>query len=107
MFVWEGESVADLQFMDAFNHVGELTTFPAFDRTGGLQAAFAGDIDRFRDGSVRNAMRMGASREQAEQRAQASVDLRARALRARTREAALAVARAWRAEREGAGDRDA
>ena len=49
LFLWEGDSVADLQFMDNFNYVGELETYPAFDRTTGWQAAFAGDepIDAF------------------------------------------------------------
>ena len=29
VFIWEGESVADLQFMDRFNEVGVLETWPA------------------------------------------------------------------------------
>ncbi len=33
VFIWEGQSAADLQFMDRFNYVGLLETFPAFDRT--------------------------------------------------------------------------
>lgn len=35
LFVWEGETTADLQFMDRFNQVGRLETSPAFDRTTG------------------------------------------------------------------------
>ena len=44
-----GESVADTQFMDRFNDVGVLETSPAFDRTAGWRAAFAKDIDTFRN----------------------------------------------------------
>ena len=35
VFIWEGDSSADLQFMDRFNQIGVLETYPAFDRTVG------------------------------------------------------------------------
>ena len=35
VFIWEGEALADIQFMDRFNEVGVLETSPAFDRTSG------------------------------------------------------------------------
>ncbi len=49
VFIWEGESAADLQFMDRFNHVGVLETYPAFDRTLGWRDAFAKDLDTFEE----------------------------------------------------------
>ena len=68
VFIWEGEALADIQFMDRFNEVGVLETSPAFDRTSGWLAAFSKDIDAFREGRRR------AGREQQE----AAVDLRTR-----------------------------
>jgi hypothetical protein len=47
VFIWEGDTVADLQFMDSFNDVGRLDTSPAFDRTVGWQNAFTGNIEAF------------------------------------------------------------
>ena len=35
VFIWEGDSAADLQFMDRFNEAGVMETSPAFDRTDG------------------------------------------------------------------------
>lgn len=48
VFVWEGESAADLQFMDRFNEIGVLETHPTFYRTLGWQQAFSGDLEGFR-----------------------------------------------------------
>lgn len=90
VFIWEGEALADIQFMDRFNEVGVLDTSPAFDRTSGWQAAFSKDIDAFRDGRRR------AGREQQE----AAVDLRTRGMNAPNRHAARAAARAWTEEQE-------
>ena len=50
VFVWEGESAADMQFMDRFNQVGVLETYPAFDRTWGWIHAFEGNIEAFKAG---------------------------------------------------------
>ncbi len=45
VFIWEGETAADMQFMDRFNEVGVLQTPPAGDRTFGWRAAFAKDLE--------------------------------------------------------------
>jgi hypothetical protein len=90
VFIWEGEALADIQFMDRFNEVGVLETSPAFDRTAGWRAAFAKDIETFRKGLQR------AGREQQE----AAVDLRTRGMNAPNRHAARAEARAWIEEQE-------
>ena len=92
VFIWEGETVADTQFMDRFNEVGVLETSPAFDRTEGWRAAFAKDIDGFGE-----RLRRGAST------AAAGVDLRTRGMNAPNRHAARAAARQWTAEQEAAG----
>ena len=91
LFVWEGESVADLQFMDNFNALGVLETQPVFDRTAGWQAAFAGDLDAF-------ATRMGARAETGAGRA--ALDLRRRGLEAPTGPVARRLAREWMEEQE-------
>ena len=91
VFIWEGESVADLQFMDRFNCVGILETYPAFDRTDGWRNCFAKDLDNFAD---RMLERAGRHRERAER----AVDLRRRGLTATTIEAAQAAAREWQEE---------
>ena len=88
VFIWEGETVADTQFMDRFNEVGVLDTFPAFDRTEGWRAAFAKDIDGFRERILRGASTAAASVESA-------VDLRTRGMSAPNRHAARAAARQW------------
>ncbi|MDP6455642.1 MAG: hypothetical protein QF898_20360 [SAR202 cluster bacterium] len=90
VFIWEGEELADIQFMDRFNEVGVLETSPAFDRSAGWRCAFAKDIDTFREGLRR------AGREQQE----AAVDLRTRGMNAPNRHAARAAARAWTEEQE-------
>lgn len=90
VFVWEGSTVADLQFMDAFNQVGTLHTTPAFDRTDGWQAAFAGDLEGFR-----GRLEARGARPAAVERA---IDLRRRGLEAPTPEAARRRAREWQAE---------
>lgn len=95
LFLWEGESVADLQFMDNFNYVGELETFPAFDRTAGWQAAFAGDLDAFT--ALMTARGPSA-------RAEAAVDLRRRGLESPNGHAARRAALEWMAEQEMAGE---
>ncbi|HXH22211.1 MAG TPA: hypothetical protein VNN10_09285 [Dehalococcoidia bacterium] len=91
LFVWEGESAADLQFMDRFNYVGVLETFAAFDRTAGWQQAFAGDLEGFRA----NLEGRGAPRE----RIEAAMDLRSRGHYAPTLQAAMREGREW-AERQ-------
>jgi hypothetical protein len=91
LFIWEGQSAAELQFMDRFNYVGILETYPAFDRTAGWQAAFAGDLDTFRAGLERN----NAPRA----RVEAAMDLRSRGHHAPTLQAAMREGREW-AERQ-------
>ena len=93
LFVWEGETTADLQFMDRFNQVGRLETSPAFDRTTGWQKAFAGDINGFEANMRSRGLRT-------DNEIEAAVDLRRRGLTAPTPEAARRRAREWVAERE-------
>jgi hypothetical protein len=92
VFVWEGSTVADLQFMDAFNQVGILQTTPAFDRTDGWRAAFAGDLEGFRETLLQR-----GGRPEAVERA---VDLRRRGLEAPSPQAARRRAREWQQEQE-------
>lgn len=89
LFIWEGQSAAELQFMDRFNHVGTLETFPAFDRTAGWQAAFAGDLAAFRAGLERN--------NAPPERIEAALDLRSRGHNAPTLQAAMREGREWAA----------
>jgi len=93
VFIWEGESVADLQYMDLFNYVGEMETFPAFDRTVGWQMAFAGDLEGFRA----NQERRGLPKETID----LNIDLRRRGLEASSHWEARQLAREWVAEQEG------
>lgn len=97
VFIWEGETVADTQFMDRFNEVGVLETYPAFDRTEGWRAAFAKDMDWFRERVLRGASTAAAS-------AESAVDLRTRGMSAPNRHAARAAARRWTSEQEQAGE---
>jgi hypothetical protein len=87
IFIWEGDTTADLQFMDVFNEIGVLQTTPAFDRTSGWQFAFAGDIAGFRAGLE--------ARGTQGRRLEAAIDLRTRGLNARTTAAARKAAREW------------
>lgn len=94
VFIWEGESVADLQFMDRFNHIGKLETSPAFDRTRGWQQAFAKDIEGFAQNMLSRATernRKGVER---------AVDLRRRIVKQPNIYAACAEARRWQEEQE-------
>lgn len=93
VFVWRGESVSDTQFMDRFNEVGVLETYPAFDRTSGWQAAFAKDIDSFR-------ARLESAPSTAADRIESAIDLRTRGMNAPNRHAARAAAREWITEQE-------
>lgn len=93
VFVWEGESTGDVQFMDRFNEVGVLETHPAFDRTRGWRAAFAKDLEGF--------ARIGRETGRAE--IESAVELRRRGMEAPNREAARSEALAWQRERAGEG----
>ena len=97
VFIWEGATVGDTQFMDRFNEVGVLETYPAFDRTEGWRAAFAKDIDGFGERLRRGASTAAAS-------AESAVDLRTRGMSAPNRHAARAAARRWAREQEQAGE---
>ena len=94
VFIWNGESIADVQFMDRFNEVGVLETTPAFDRTRGWNAAFAKDIEGFRSGAQRF--------DRSPQDVDIAVDLRTRGMDALNRHAARAAAREWTREQETA-----
>ena len=96
VFIWEGASLADIQFMDRFNEVGILETYPAFDRTEGWRAAFAKDIDGFR-------ARLKRANSTAATSVESAIDLRSRGMNAPNRHAARAVARQWVAEQETRG----
>ncbi len=89
LYLWEGESAADLQFMDRFNYVGVIETFPAFDRTTGWQQAFAGDLEGFRANMVARGAQPA--------RIEAAMDLRGRGHHAPTFEAAMREGRDWSA----------
>ena len=93
VFIWEGESVADLQFMDRFNEIGVLETQPVFDRTYGWQMAFAKDLDNFQQAQVQR----GRSLAEIEP----AIDLRRRGMNAPNRHAARAEARRWQDEQAG------
>jgi hypothetical protein len=95
IFVWEGETVADLQYMDRFNHVGRLETTPAFDRTAGWRCAFAQDLDAFRDNLQARGIPPAA--------VERALDLRRRGVEARGIEAAKRAGRAWQAEQGAQG----
>ena len=96
VYIWEGESVRDAQFMDRFNEIGVLETFPAFDRTAGWRAAFAKDIDGFR-------ARLESAPSTAAASVESAIDLRTRGMNAPNRIAARAAAREWVAEHESVG----
>jgi hypothetical protein len=90
IFIWEGRSVVDLQFMDRFNEVGVLETYPAFDRTQGWQMAFNKDLEGLR--------RIWEQRGRSQTEIVSGLDLRRRGLLAPNRHAARAAARQWREE---------
>ena len=92
VFIWEGQSTEDLQFIDRFNEVGVMDTSPAFDRTFGWQMAFAKDIEGFKSNPQRR------NRPPSEK----ALDLRRRGLNAPTREAARAEAIRWGEEQKQA-----
>ena len=96
VYIWEGKTVADIQFMDRFNEVGVLETYPAFDRTEGWRAAFAKDIDSFR-------ARLEGASTTAAASVESAIDLRSRGMNAPNRNAARAAARQWVAEQEQRG----
>ena len=91
VFICEGDSSADLQFMDRFNQIGVLETYPAFDRTVGWQLAFAKDLDAF---AKRLLERAGPYREQVER----MIELRRRGMNAPNPDRARAEARQWQEE---------
>jgi hypothetical protein len=99
VFIWEGESAADLQYMDRFNHVGRLETMPAFDRTSGWRCAFDQDLEGFANLGRRPVEAESRGRDQ---RGNAAIDLRRRGIEAANLHAAKRAARAWQAEQEAA-----
>ena len=96
VFIWEGETVADIQFMDRFNEVGVLETYPAFDRSFGWRCAFAKDIEGFREN-------LETGRPGASSSIESAIDLRTRGMNAPNRPAARRAAREWLAEEESKG----
>jgi hypothetical protein len=103
LFVWETDSVAGLQFMDAFNYVGELVTYPAFDRTSGWMAAFASDIEAFRQANRDSMRRSGVPEAEIEGRMAPNVELRGGAMAAANMFEARRFAREWQARQAGEG----
>ena len=95
VFVWEGESAADMQFMDRFNQVGVFETYPAFDRTWGWIHAFEGNLEAFKAGLLER----GTNPD----RVETMVDLRARGHNAANDYAAMKEAREWVARQENVG----
>jgi hypothetical protein len=95
VFVWEGESAADLQYMDRLNYVGLLETQPAFDRTEGWRQAFAGDVEAFRQDLERRGARAAVI--------EAAIDLRRRGHEAPNLEAARRIGRDWQAAQAARG----
>ena len=104
LFIWETDSVSGLQFMDNFNHIGELDTYPVFDRSDGWKAAFAGDIETFRNGLQGTLAKRNVPPNRAEQHINSAIELRKGALESPTRESARRHAREWIAAREKASD---
>jgi len=100
VFIWEGDSAADLQFMDRFNEAGVMETSPAFDRTDGWRFAFAHDLEGFAAAQRERAKEGTPARRAVE----AGIDLRRRGMTAPNREAARAAAREWQHEQALAPD---
>ena len=96
-FIWNTESPADIQYMDRLNEVGLLETYPAIDRTSGLQMTFARDLEGFRHVLEER----GLSQAQIE----SSIDLRRRAMQAPNRQAARTEAIRWQMEQTRVDDR--
>ncbi len=95
VFIWESDSISALQFMDNFNQIGKLETYPAFDRSDGWRAAFLGDLESFEKSNRESGARLGLSSEQIERRIESSIELRQGARDSVTREAARKFARGW------------
>ena len=87
VLIWEGESSADVQYIDRLNEVGVLETHPAIDRTTGFQAAFAKDLEGFRE--------VMEGRGRRPEQIESALDLRRRAMQSPNRHQARAEARRW------------
>ena len=98
VFIWEGESQADMQFMDRFNEIGILETNPAFDRTAGWRDAFEKNIDAFSERLLNRRPQETSMPSKAQSKA--GIDLRTRGMNAPNRYAARLEARAWSKEQE-------
>ena len=96
VFIWEGESKLDFEFMDRFNDIGVLDTFPALDRTNGWQKAFAKDIEGFKS------FYESTGRPNAD----SAIYLRTRGMNAPTRQAARAEALRWQEEQATLGEEE-
>ena len=98
VYIWEGEVQADIQFMDRFNEVGSLETFPAFDRTAGWRNAFEKDIDAFSERLLnRNPQETDMP---SLSQMKYGIELRTRGMNAPNRYAARLEAKAWVKEQE-------
>ena len=93
VYIWEGEVQADMQFMDRFNEVGILETYPAFDRTAGWRNAFEKDIEAFSERLLNRDPKETAMSSNAQLKA--GIDLRTRGMNAPNRYAARSRAKAW------------
>ena len=98
VYIWEGEAQADIQFMDRFNEVGSLETYPAFDRTAGWRQAFEKNIDAFSERLLnRNPQETDMP---SLSQMKSGIELRTRGMNAPNRYAARQEAKAWVKERE-------
>lgn len=93
VFVWEGDSDAEVLFMARCAQVGDLETFPMIDRTDGWRLAFARDLEGFRA--------YLAERGDTEEQIENALDLRSAAHDAPNVFAAQRVAREWIERQEG------
>jgi hypothetical protein len=94
VFVWEGDSAAELLFMERCGQVGDLETFPVVDRTKGWRLSLARDLDGLRAWMVQR----GDTDEQIE----SALDLRSAALDAPNVFAARRAALEWIERQEDA-----
>jgi hypothetical protein len=95
MLIWEGDTHAMQWVEGCFGGYGELHTDVGSSLTDGLAACLARDLDGFAQ-TLREKDLNTADIERA-------VDLRRRAMRADSTDAALEAARAWRTEAQGNG----
>ena len=100
VYIWEGESVLDIQFMDRFNEIGVMETSPASDRTVGWRMAFNKELDAFEEWFSSGRNRSGNSSDNSQYEIDSAIDLRRRGMLAPNRHAARLEATKWREEQQ-------